>query len=490
MSDPVNPVSFVPVILCGGSGTRLWPLSRNGYPKQFLVLQGNESLFQMACKRLADLASKDLVAQKSLIVTNEAHRFLVSEQLREVHLHDNASLLLEPEGRNTAAAITLAAWAALQGGQDPVMVVSPADQVVTHRPAFTESLRKAIGRAHQDNLVVLGVPPTRPETGYGYIERGNQQGDFQAFSVTRFTEKPDQSTAEAYIASGQYLWNAGLFVVKASLWLKAIETYEPDVFAAVKQAWQAKTVDQQFVRPAADAFLSSPSISADYAVIEKCPGSEFAINVVELDAGWSDLGAWDAVWQVGQKDGHGNVSFGDTIAIDSNNCLIHANHRLVGTVGVDDLVVVETADAVLVGHRDQAQRVKEIVQALAAQSRSESELHRKVHRPWGWYDGIDEGSSFKVKRIMVKPGASISLQKHHHRAEHWVVVRGLGEVTCDGKVTTLGPNQSTYIPLGSVHRLSNPGQEPLEIIEVQSGSYLGEDDIVRYEDNYGRTDQA
>jgi mannose-1-phosphate guanylyltransferase/mannose-6-phosphate isomerase len=487
MSDSSNPIRFVPVILCGGSGTRLWPLSRNGYPKQFLVLHGNESLFQLASKRLADLANKELVADDALIVTNDTHRFLVTEQLREVHLQERATLLLEPQGRNTAAAITLAALAAYQDGKDPVMVVSPADQTVTDRPAFTRALRRAVHRAAQSSLVVLGVPPSRPETGYGYIERGHNQGSHGQHAVARFTEKPDQDTAERYIASGTFFWNAGLFVVKASVWLQAIEAFEPTVFKAVEQSWRNKTTDQQFVRPEPESFLSAPSISADYAVIEKCPGSAFEIDVIELDAGWSDLGAWDAVWQVGQKDGHGNVIHGDTIAIESNNCLIHANHRLVGAVGVDDLIIVETADAVLVGRRDQAQQVKEIVQSLWAQERPESELHRKVHRPWGWYDGIDQGSSFKVKRIMVKPGASISLQKHHHRAEHWVVVKGVGEVTCDDKVTTLGPNQSTYIPLGSVHRLTNPGQEALEIIEVQSGSYLGEDDIVRFEDNYGRT---
>lgn len=486
MSNSSKAVSFVPVILCGGSGTRLWPLSRNGYPKQFLVLQGNESLFQLAVQRLADLGGQGLETGPALIVTNEAHRFLATEQLREVHGDDKTQLLLEPQGRNTAPAITLAAMAALDRGSDPVMVVSPADQIVTNRPAFTKALRNAIERAASGALVVLGVTPTSPETGYGYIERDSLNG----VNVRQFTEKPDLPTAQQYLESGNHLWNAGLFVVKASVWLSAIAQFQPAVRKAVQQAWQGKSVDHQFIRPDAQAFVSSPSISADYAVIEKCPGSEFAIEVVELDAGWSDLGAWDAVWQVGQKDGRGNVTHGDAITIETNNCLVHANHRLVGTVGVDDLVVIETADAVLVGRRDQAQRVKEIVQTLSTNSRSEPELHRKVHRPWGWYDSIDEGSNFKVKRIMVKPGASISLQKHHHRAEHWIVVRGKGQVTCDDKILDLGPNQSTYIPLGSVHRLANPGQEPLEIVEVQSGNYLGEDDIVRFEDNYGRAGQS
>lgn len=485
MPDSSLTLSFVPVILCGGSGTRLWPLSRNGYPKQFLVLQSNESLFQLAVARLNDLAEAGLTSDPALIVTNEAHRFLATEQLREIHQADSTKLLLEAQGRNTAPAITLAALAALEQGDDPVMVVSPADQIVTNRPAFTKALRQAITRAAAGPLVVLGVPPTTAETGYGYIQRETTATGISA-SVLQFTEKPDLQTAQSYLKAGNYLWNAGLFVVKASVWLEAIEQFEPTVADAVKQAWAAKTLDQQFVRPATEAFVVSPSISADYAVIEKCPGSAFDIEVVELDAGWSDLGAWDAVWHIGEKDGRGNVTHGDAITIETNNSLIHATHRLVGTVGVDDLVIIETADAVLVGHKDQAQRVKEIVKSLSSDARSEPELHRKVHRPWGWYDSIDEGSNFKVKRIMVKPGASISLQKHHHRAEHWIVVKGRGQVTCDDQVLELGPNQSTYIPLGSVHRLANPGQEPLEIVEVQSGSYLGEDDIVRFEDHYGR----
>ena len=489
MSDPLAPVPFVPVVLCGGSGTRLWPLSRNGFPKQFLALHGDESLFQMAVRRLADLAEPGLNASSPLIVTNEAHRFLVSEQLREIQASQSAKLLLESQGRNTAPAITLAALAALDDDGDPVMVVSPADQTVTDRPAFTQALRNAIQCAANGAVVVLGIPPTHPETGYGYIQRGELAGGLGQHSVLQFTEKPDLPTAEQYLAQGNYLWNGGLFVVKASVWLAAMMQFEPEIYQAVADSWRNSKTDLQFVRPDADRFAQAPSISADYAVLERCPGSRFPIEVVELKAGWNDLGAWDAVWQVGQKDGRGNVTHGDTITINTSNSLIHASYRLVGTVGIDDLVVIETADAVLVGRRDQAQLVKSIVQNLSAQSREEHELHRKVHRPWGWYDSIDDGSNFKVKRIMVKPGASLSLQKHHHRAEHWIVVRGKGEVTCDDKVTVLGPNESTYIPLGSVHRLANPGTEPLEIIEVQSGSYLGEDDIVRFEDHYGRSDK-
>jgi len=486
------PITYTPVVLCGGSGSRLWPLSRNGFPKQFLVLQGNRSLFQQSVERLTGLASPGFVAAQSLIVTNEIHRFLVAEQWRELEQSDEALLLLEPEGRNTAPAITLAAKAAIAASPtdvDPVLVVSPADQVITDVTAFRQALTRAIERAETGALVVLGVSPTSPETGYGYIRRGTQAAATAAWPVIQFTEKPDLETAIQYVASGEYSWNAGIFVVRASVWLNAIDVFAPAVGQAVESAWTAAEVDHQFVRPQADAFLTAPAISADYAVLERCPGSEFAIEVVALDAGWSDLGAWDAVWQLGHKDAHGNVATGDTVTIETKNSLIHSSHRLVGTVGVENLVIVETADAVLVGHRDQAQQVKAIVTLLASQKREEHELHRKVHRPWGWYDSIDEADRFKVKRIMVNPGASLSLQKHHHRAEHWIVVRGTAEVTCGEKVLVLGENESTYIPLGEVHRLANPGKIPLEIIEVQSGSYLGEDDIVRLQDNYRRADR-
>lgn len=478
--------SFIPVVLCGGSGTRLWPLSRNGFPKQFLVLHGNQSLFQMAIERLAGLSSTELKGCAPLVITNEAHRFLAADQLREIDRYDNARLLLEPEGRNTAAAITLAALAAIQDGDDPVLVVSPADQVVTDLTTFTAALRQAIACAAQGAVTILGVPPTHPETGFGYIESGANGQSHQSHVVTAFKEKPDAQTAAAYLAAGNYFWNSGMFVVKASVWLAAIEAFEPAVFKTVHGAWIQARIDDHFVRPDPEQFVQAPSISADYAVLENCPGSQFPIEVVPLDAGWSDLGAWDAVWQIAEKDNDGNATLGDTITVDTRDTLIHANHRLVGTVGVEDLVVVETADAVLIGKRSESQRVKDIVNTIASRDREEHLLHRKVHRPWGWYDSIDEGEHFKVKRIMVKPGASLSLQKHHHRAEHWIVVSGHGEVTCDDKVVTLGPNQSTYIPQGSIHRLANRTDEPLELIEVQSGSYLGEDDIVRFEDHYGR----
>lgn len=482
-------LSFVPVVLCGGSGTRLWPLSRNGFPKQFLVLHGNQSLFQLAVERLAGIAGPGFKASASLIITNEAHRFLVADQLREISQYDQTRLLLEPEGRNTAAAITLAALAA-QGeaaaGTDPVLVVSPADQVVTNVDAYKTALRKAIECANRGAVTILGVTPTHAETGFGYIESGSAVDAWGSHIVKAFKEKPDAVTASQYLAAGNYYWNSGMFVVKTSVWLAAMQAFAPAVLTAVRAAWDNARIDDHFVRPNPEWFMQAPSISADYAVLEKCPGSEFPIEVVPFNVGWSDLGAWDAVWQIADKDDNGNATLGDTITVDTEDTLIHANYRLVGTVGVKDLVVVETADAVLIGKRSESQRVKEIVQTIAARDREEHLLHRKVHRPWGWYDSIDEGEHFKVKRIMVKPGASLSLQKHHHRAEHWIVVSGQGEVTCDDKVITLGPNQSTYIPQGSIHRLANRTGEPLEIIEVQSGSYLGEDDIVRFEDHYGR----
>jgi len=473
----------VPVILCGGSGSRLWPLSRDGMPKQFLVLSGTTTLFQQAAARLTGLHP----VKELLVVTNETHRFLVSAQLSELGSMAHAKLLLEPQGRNTAPAITLAALAALEQHHDPVLVVVPADQLVSDTQAWHDALRLAIHEAASDAMVVLGVPPDSAHTGYGYIERAQTARPEDVFTVTRFTEKPDLETAKRLVQSGQHLWNAGVFVVKARVWMAAIEKHEPAVAKAVQQSWRHRTTDGPFVRPSAEAFGAAPSISADHAVIERCPQSDISTKVVLLRSPWSDLGAWEAVWETGQQDDNGNVTQGDTIVLEARDCLIHSSARLVGAVGVEDLIIVETPDAVLVAHKDQAQQVKQIVATLAGSGRVETQLHRKVHRPWGWYDNIDEGSNFKVKRIMISPGASISLQQHQHRAEHWIVVRGSAQVTCDDRTTTLGPNESTYIAKGAIHRLSNPGPETLEIIEVQSGDYLGEDDIIRFEDQYGRT---
>jgi len=483
----------IPVILCGGSGTRLWPLSRSGFPKQFLVLSGDDSsksLFQQAIERINSIACAQISLGNTLIVTNEEHRFLALDQLRELP-HIEATLLLEPVGRNTAPALTLAAF---EAKDDPILVITPADQTVKNTAAFTKALQDCIAVVDADKakqtIAILGITPTSPETGYGYIRRDAAKGAHQEYAVQKFVEKPDAKTAQSYLEDGHYLWNSGMFVLRASTWLAAIQEFRPDIFGATETAWVARTTDHAdqatFVRPDKAIFNTIPSESIDYAVIEKCPGSKYPIKMVELDAGWNDLGAWDAVWQVGKQDEQGNVTTGDTLLSNAKNSLIHSSNRLISAVGVENLIIVETADAVLVADRKNSQDVKHIVNQLETQQRTEKNLHRKVARPWGWYDSVDEGERFKVKRIQVKPGASLSLQMHHHRAEHWIVVKGVAEITNGDQVITLTENQSTYIPQGQTHRLANPGATPLEIIEVQSGSYLGEDDIVRFEDTYGR----
>ena len=481
-------INTIPIILCGGSGTRLWPLSRTGFPKQFLCLTGSESLLQLTAKRVLGVGNESIAVANPLIITNEEHRFLATEQLREAGI-EIGSALLEPVGRNTAPALTLAALAAQADGQDPVLLVTPADQIVAHTPAFNQAMQQAVSEAAQGSIVVLGITPDRPETGFGYIQ-ASPKCNGAAQAVQRFVEKPDASTAQQYVAEGNYFWNAGIFVLKASAWLAALEHFRPDILHATVKSWELHSTDSNlstpFVRPGKAEFAAVPAESIDYAVMEHCPGSAFPIKMVPLDAGWSDLGAWDAVWGVLPKDEQGNAYSGDVISVGSRNTLVFASSRLVSLVGVEGLIVIETPDAVLVLDKSRSQDVKHIVNTLQQQKREEHTLHRKVHRPWGWYDSIDEGGRFKVKRIQVKPKASLSLQKHHHRAEHWVVVKGTAEITCGDKKLLLTENQSTYIPLGEVHRLANPGTIALEIIEVQSGSYLGEDDIVRLQDNYGR----
>jgi mannose-1-phosphate guanylyltransferase/mannose-6-phosphate isomerase len=481
-------IQVTPVILCGGSGTRLWPLSRTKFPKQFLCLNGKESLFQQAALRLAMLGSEDIKVANPYIVAGEDHRFLASEQLGEVGI-GFGQVFLEPVGRNTAPALTLAAIASLENGHDPVLVVTPSDQTIADSNVFKASMQEAIKEAAKNSIIIMGITPDRPETGYGYIQTmATLQGPTESiFVVQRFVEKPNALTAQNCLNEGGYFWNSGMFVLKASVWLKALETFRSDILQATQDAWAKRSKDVQFVRPGKGEFEAIPSESIDYAVMEQCPASRFPIKMIPLNAGWSDLGSWDAVWNVLPKDDHGNAHQGDVLCTDSRSTLVHASSRLVSLVGVKDLIVVETPDAVMIADRSRSQDVKHIVTQLQQTKREEHTLHRKVHRPWGWYDSIDEGERFKVKRIQVKPKASLSLQKHHHRAEHWIVVAGTATITNGDKVFTLTENQSAYIPRGEVHRLSNPGTIPLEIIEVQTGSYLDEDDIVRFEDRYGRT---
>ena len=496
-----NPDTTTPVILCGGSGTRLWPLSRAGFPKQFLCLTGNDSLFQLAARRLAGLAAVGVPVSAPLVVTNEEHRFLAAEQLREAGIAPGAALL-EPVGRNTAPALTLAALACLEAGHDPVLLVTPADQTIGDEAAFARAMQAAIAQAQTGAVVIFGVVPDRPEPGYGYIRvTPVAAGDPPPATlvVERFLEKPDTATAQALLDAGGHYWNSGMFVLKASVWLHALARLCPAVAQGSRAAWDARThdprsqaLDAAFVRPGKAEFSAIAGISIDHAVME--PLAAVAgrdadlppLRMVPLNAGWSDLGAWDAVWQALPRDAQDNAVRGDVLATASHGNLVHASSRLVCLVGVQNLIVVETPDAVLVADRARSQDVKSAVAALSTAKRPELDNHRKVHRPWGWYDSVDEGARFKVKRIMVKPKASLSLQMHHHRAEHWVVVKGTAEITHGDKTLILTENQSTYIPLGEVHRLANPGTMALEIIEVQSGSYLGEDDIVRLDDSYGR----
>jgi len=470
------------VVLSGGSGTRLWPLSRAHYPKQLIPLLGERSLLQDTVARLEGLA----VAQAPpLVVCNEHHRFMVAEQLHRMGRAD-AAILLEPEGRNTAPALTLAALMAMESGGDPVLLATPADHLIQDPEAFRAVVARGLDHAREGAVVTFGIVPTHAETGYGYIRRGAPRGE-QAYALAGFREKPDADTARAYLESGEYYWNSGMFMMRASRWLEALQETQPEILDACRRALAGGRRDGDFCRIDAEAFAACPSDSIDYAVMEPLARAGDAQAVVlPLEAGWSDVGAWDALWAVGAQDEAGNVTRGDVLSHDSRGNLVFAEHRLVGTVGVEDLIVVETADAVLVAHKDKVQDVKALVDRLKAAGRSEVLHHRRVYRPWGSYESIDAGERFQVKRIVVKPGASLSLQMHHHRAEHWIVVRGTARVTRGEEEFLLSENQSTYIPLGVVHRLENPGTIPLELIEVQSGSYLGEDDIVRFEDRYGR----
>lgn len=474
-----------PVILCGGSGSRLWPLSREQYPKQLLKLSGDHTMLQATALRMKQ-AKVGASVQAPILVGNEEYRFLLAEQMRECKI-PYAGLILEPAGRNTAPALTIAALAAQAGGADPLLLVMPADQVIQDEDVFHTAVAEAIPQAAAGKLVTFGIVPTAPETGYGYIQRGAALTD-AAYAVSRFVEKPAREIAESYLAEGGYYWNGGIFVVRASVWLEKLAQFRPDIAKACQQAYAEGSSDRDFFRPGKSAFSNSPSDSIDYAVMEKAAAGE--VVVVPLNARWSDLGAWNALWEVSKKDADDNVLMGDVIAIDTTNTLVLSDKRLIACVGLDNAVVVETTDAILVADKGHMQQVKDVVNQLKQAGRNEHASHRKVYRPWGWYDSIDAGERFQVKRIVVNPGASLSLQMHHHRAEHWIVVSGTALVTKGEETFLVSENESTYIPLGTTHRLENPGKLPLEMIEVQSGSYLGEDDIVRFADVYGRSPEV
>ncbi len=477
-----------PVVLSGGSGTRLWPLSREKYPKQLLPLIGEDSLLQATVRRVEGVPGIEVAPP--MVVSNEEYRFVIAEQLRL--MGKPGTIVLEPVGRNTAPALTLAALAARRDGADPVLLVMPADHVIVDTQAFQAVVEHGARLAQDGAVVTFGITPDAPETGYGYIQAGGSFGaaDGGAHLIARFVEKPDRATAQGYLDAGGYSWNSGLFVLRASVWLAAIAACRPDILSACQSAWDLGSADGEFLRVGKDAFAACPSDSIDYAVMERIASGAQGLPagvVLPLAAGWSDVGAWDALWDVLPKDAQGNVAQGDVLLHECRDTLALSEGRLIACVGVDNLVVVETADAVLVAHKDKTQDVKKIVDTLKQQRRSEGQLHRKVFRPWGWYDSVDSGARFQVKRIVVKPAGQLSLQMHHHRAEHWIVVSGTAKVTRGEETYLVSENESTYIPLGTTHRLENPGRVPLEMIEVQSGSYLGEDDIVRFEDVYGRS---
>ena len=484
---PIKPAppAILPVILAGGGGTRLWPLSRGHYPKQFLAIAGPDSLLQQTLTRL--LGTEELSTAPAIVVCNEEHRFLVAEQARLTGIA-LTSILLEPVGRNTAPALTAAALVACQDTSDPVLLMMPSDHLIADRDAFHRAVQVGAQLAADGEVVTFGIGPTRAETGYGYIELGTQvetKGATPAYAVKAFKEKPDADTARAYLERGGFLWNAGIFMMRASVWLTHATRLCPAIAQAAERATVGGRQDGDFFRLETQAFKASPNDSIDYAVMEPL-SVEGAVRVVALDAGWSDVGSWASLWEVSDQDKQRNVTRGDVCLIDSQDNLVFAEHRLVATLGCADMVVVETADAVLVADKRKTQDVKQVVDWLARQNRDERLTHRRVYRPWGSYEGIDIGSRFQVKHIVVNPGASLSLQMHHHRAEHWIVVSGTARVTKNDESFLLAENESTYIPLGVKHRLENPGAIPLDLIEVQSGSYLGEDDIVRFEDRYNR----
>ncbi|KVV24574.1 mannose-1-phosphate guanylyltransferase [Burkholderia cepacia] len=472
-------MTIFPIILCGGSGTRLWPMSRGGYPKQYLKLTGDQTLVQQTASRLQHIPG----AAAPIVVTNNEQRFLVAEQLRQVNITPS-SIVLEPVGRNTAPAIAIAALLALHESPDALLLVLPSDHVILNEPAFIAAANEAATIAADQHLVTFGITPTEAHTGFGYIRRGPAIADGkQVYKVDAFVEKPDAPTAERFLNDGNYSWNSGMFMLKASTYMEELHRHAPEIARHAELAFESAKRDKDFLRLDAEAFAACPNVSIDYAVMEK---TERAAVVAAADLGWNDIGSWSALADIADADEQGNALIGDIFTDSVKNSYIRAEHRMVAAIGLDNIVIVETADAVLVAHRDKAQDVKKIVEWLNASGRHESVTHRRVIRPWGSYEGIDQGDRFQVKRIIVNPGAQLSLQMHHHRAEHWIVVKGTAMVTNGDKEIMLTENQSTYIPLGATHRLTNPGKIPLELIEVQSGAYLGEDDIVRFEDTYGR----
>ena len=472
--------ALLPVILCGGTGTRLWPLSRASYPKQYWALADNadETLLQLTHRRLEGLPGLG----SPLLICNEDHRFVVAEQMRQIGVEPE-SILLEPMGRNTAPAVCVAALRATARGDDPLLLVLAADHVIRQPEAFRQAIAAGIPSAIEGRLVTFGIVPTAPETGYGYIESAEPLRSDRPVPIARFVEKPDRADAEQFLASGRFTWNSGMFLFRASAMLAELERLSPEVVSCCRSAIEHDTPDLQFLRLDREAFAKCPSVALDVAVMELTPLGA----VLPLQAGWSDVGSWGALWESAERDRDGNVLRGRVISQGSRNCYLRSEHRLLVGLGVENLVVVETDDAVLVAHRDRSQQVKAVVQELESTGASEGRAHRRIYRPWGHYDGVVEGRRWQVKRLMVKAGAALSLQMHHHRAEHWVVVSGTALVEKNGVEELVGENQSTYIPLGSQHRLTNPGKIPVELIEVQSGPYLGEDDIVRFEDAYGRS---
>ncbi|MCG9597812.1 mannose-1-phosphate guanylyltransferase/mannose-6-phosphate isomerase [Vibrio sp. Isolate25] len=468
---------ITPVIMAGGTGSRLWPLSRELYPKQFLDVTGKGTMLQQTVERLSSIAH-----QAPILICNEEHRFIAAEQMR-LGGFEHGGIILEPVGRNTAPAIALAALRSTIGSkEDATLLVLAADHLIENEGAFLKSVEAALPLASSDKLVTFGIVPTKPETGYGYIKSGSSNYNGSAFEVNEFVEKPDIETAKRYLASGEYFWNSGMFMFKANRYLEELEKHAPDILAVCKRAIESPSLDQEFIRVDKAIFEMCPDDSIDYAVMEKTDSA----MVVPMEAGWSDVGSFSALWEISCKDSHNNVLNGDVITVDSRNNYIRAENKLVASVGVDNLVIVETKDALLVADKDKVQDVKAVVEELKLAKRTEQKLHREVYRPWGKYDSIDQGKRDQVKRITVKPGEKLSIQKHHHRAEHWIVVSGTASVLIGEETRLVTENESVYIPLGSVHALENPGKIPLEMIEVQTGSYLGEDDIVRFEDRYGR----